>query len=623
MGMRAVVAALILSAAAPAVAQDDASDPYVYSEVRSVRDYWGPIMCARWRKGGLISAGKDKLVKVWDTAGRLVRELRAHKEWVLALAVSPDESIVASAGMDGQIILWDPDTGTIRRAISTSGTDFNHARCLSFHPGGRKIACGMREGSVYEFDITTGECTFKARGAERLVHAVAYSPDGKFLAASGHEVFHVWDTATQQLAKTIGKHEKADINSLAWSAGGDLIATGGTDNLVKVWSWKKAGCVGLYRGHTMPVICVAFDHKSEHIVSGDSNGIAYVWDVKSGQKAATLEGHKISVRSADFSKDDSQIVTTSLDSTMRVWNARDGRQVREQVGHGGFIYSIEFTPDGSEIAAAGVEYSVKFWNAKDFKVVRKLAQGWDDTIYRIAFNKDKAGDIAVGHKNGKIKTWGYSNEEMQFEFMAHRGKVWALAHVSGGKYLVSGGEDSYVLVWDTRTRELYKTVGHDAVVRCVAAHPKEPVFASSCEAGLINLWKIGDKKLQWTPKTIEAAAAPVSAVEFSPDGNLLACSTEDGLVRVFDVKTLALVEEHVAHADGALMVTWHPQGKYLASCGKDKTVKIWKLGSEKPVQTLAGYLDEVSCLSYSPDGELLATAAWDGEVKVWRRGNRK
>jgi WD40 repeat protein len=490
----------------------------------------------------------------------------------------------------------------------------------------------MREGSVYEFDGDTGKVTWRQRAAERLAAGIAYAPEVKegkevtrpvrFLAG-GYEVTRVFEMATNDVVHTMKRHDRTDVTAVAVDPKGEYAATGGADHLVRLWDLKTGKMLSVLSAHTDTVLCLAFDHQGRWVASGGGDAQAIIWDAKAGQPLLKLEGHKISVHGLDWSHDDARLATSSLDSHVKIWSTRDGRLEKSVQPHGGFIYSVQWTPDGKELAAAGVEYSVKMWSAGgEWKLVRELAKDWDDTIHAVAFNEDRPGELAVGHRNGKVKTWSYANEALMEDTVVHRGKVFGMTYVTGGKYLVSVGEDSFVQIWDTKARQQYMTMQHDAPVRCAGGHPKEQVFATGDETGTVMVWRVGDKKTprdKWVIGGLEAHGGVVTSVGFTPDGRQVVTASEDGTIKFWDMKNGKSTLEIAAHRGGVLCHSMHPSGEYVATSGKDKSVRVWRVKDGAQVYVNDNYQDEVTSVAYAPDGDRIASATMDGEIKILLR----
>jgi WD40 repeat protein len=112
----------------------------------------------------------------------------------------------------------------------------------------------------------------------------------------------------------------------------------------------------------------------------------------------------------------------------------------------------------------------------------------------------------------------------------------------------------------------------------------------------------------------------VFAVEYSPDGRLIACGDRKGQVTVCDRASGQVVAKHEAHAPHIYDVEMSPDGRLLATCGADSTIKLWPVqadGRLLPPQTLRGHVGYVCSLAFSPDGTRLVSSCGDKTLKIW------
>lgn len=121
---------------------------------------------------------------------------------------------------------------------------------------------------------------------------------------------------------------------------------------------------------------------------------------------------------------------------------------------------------------------------------------------------------------------------------------------------------------------------------------------------------------RWQLETIEPRSE-IRSVDFSPNGEEVACATAAGHVRIYDADNLTLKTWIPAHAKGAHAVAYSPDGKRIASAGADGLVRIWNPEGE-PLQAFRGHRGTAICLAWSPDGEWLISGSWDNTVRLWK-----
>jgi WD40 repeat protein len=274
--------------------------------------------------GEWIASGSwDRTAALWNAAtGERSATLR-HLGVVRALAFSPDSSWLVSAG-DGEdrLHVWDLATGRRRKTIAVRlpGPRKN-IEGLAVRPDGARIAATDREGNLFVLDAETGrEIAVEHLGLVRVKHAVAYSPDGRWLAGSGGDLqVYLWDAHTHRLAKRLAGH-RGEITSIAFSRDGRRLVSASIDGTVRVWDVATGECRAELTGHTDEVFAAVFHPEGRRIASAGRDGLIWLWDAVTGQETARLPGHTSYVFSLAFSPDGATLVSGSGDGTLRLWD---------------------------------------------------------------------------------------------------------------------------------------------------------------------------------------------------------------------------------------------------------------------------------------------------------------
>mgnify|MGYP000409707557 CR=1 FL=1 len=264
----------------------------------------------------VATAGDDHLVRLWSTtSGRLVHLLKVHTDWVRTLAFSPDGSILASAGDDGQIVLWRAENGQVARRIQASERP---VYAIDFSPDGRTLAAAGFAQYVTLFDAQSGAVSQRLEGPAADLRAVTFSPDGGQLAAGGRGGrIRVWPLPRASTFRDL-QSSTARIRALAWLPDGQRLASAGHGRTISIWepsSGKEHYRFPCPAGTVMAMTVCGEDW----LATGGSDNVVRVWNWKTQTEVDRLVGHTGSVAAMAWDPASATIITGSFDTTVRVW----------------------------------------------------------------------------------------------------------------------------------------------------------------------------------------------------------------------------------------------------------------------------------------------------------------
>jgi WD40 repeat protein len=182
---------------------------------------------------------------------------------------------------------------------------------------------------------------------------VAFRPDGRQLASTPDDVtVKVWDVATGQ--EQWAKPPRIGVTpplTLAYSPDGRQIAAAAT-GIIKVWDATTAAELHSFAGTNHMVHCLAFHPDGRQLATASWDGLVTLWDINSGKKVRTLRGHTDRAIGIAFTPDGRRLASSSCDNTVILWDTQTGKKLNTLTGHIGYTLALAFSGDGKTLATS-------------------------------------------------------------------------------------------------------------------------------------------------------------------------------------------------------------------------------------------------------------------------------
>lgn len=473
---------------------------------RTLGGHYGDIIALSWSHDSqfLVTGAEDLSARIFSVdphPGFHPVTLAGHRDVVVGAFFSQDDKHIYTVARDGGAYLWtydlpededisDEETAApeIARAVKwmtkkkqVLKMDFAKVRCCTFHSASGLLVVGFGNGTFGLYELPAFVNIHTLSVTQNALETVAVNASGEWLALASAKLGQllVWEWRSETYVLKQQGHY-FDLNTVAYSPDGRLLATGADDAKLKLWDTQSGFCYVTFTEHAAPVTGVAFTPNGQAVVSASLDGTVrafdlnryknfrvlttpepvqllslaldpsgqivcagsldpfnvYVWSLQTGRLTDVLSGHTGPVTSLAFSPAGAQgepmLASGSWDHTVRLWNVYASKGVGEPLAHSTDVLAVAFRPDGRQLCSATLNGALNVWNVADAEQVATI---------------DGSRDIAGGRRDGDKISAAAGAASRHFT---------SVCYSADGACVLAGGRSKFVCIYETSQQLLLK-----------------------------------------------------------------------------------------------------------------------------------------------------------------------
>jgi WD40 repeat protein len=574
----------------------------------------------------IIAWMNDLTIKTMDVQSWKITESKEWPETFLkpfftSVICSYDGKMLASFSNEGDVGIWDIQN---RRFLQKLEGQLKYVAWHSFTPDGKRlIGAASQNDTVRIWDVRSGKLLYILDAGEEVpdeysmgIGSLLLSPDGRKIIASTSNIIKIWDAESAELLhKLYGQSGMTFLTDLSVSVSPDsrmIISTSYDSDTAKIWdirSGKLLFCLDVIKEEKKP---------DKDVTESDFN-------------------QPQGIRVALFSSDSKKIKTVTTDGFTRIWDAKNGKLLesnkdQDQNDRPSGIDNIS-SPDNMRIVSFLWNGTALSWELIDgqWTLMRSL-EGSLSPVISATFHPDNK-QLFIACADSSARIWDVQNGEISMSFEKQHGYITSSGYSPDGLNLVTFISDSTAKIWDVQKGILMNTVEGkvEQVGPVTFSSDSRKLLVVNSPDNSAKIWEMGTGKLLFKIEEIfnergEYELGTVGEVTFTPDGmNIVSASMKQpepqkmsaGIWDVESGESLHTLDGSIVNSKSNIKAPFSPDGKKLVTASEEGIAKIWNVRTGKLFHILNPMdgIRKITATAFSPDGKSLLVSSYKYKAK--------
>jgi WD40 repeat protein/transcriptional regulator with XRE-family HTH domain len=566
----------------------------------------------------IATAGQDPCIQIWDVAtGAEFMQLLGHQGAVRILQYAADGSFLASLSDDNTVRIWDMPGGALRHQFELPPATREEVT-LALSPDGQCLLVGGEYPEAYIWDLKSGELLHTLPIRTRLARWLTFVSDHLHCLIVSTRGIQIWDLVTGQ--EHVILEQTPFGRAVLLQQAQPLLLAAATGTSLQIWNLTTETQIVMADEHSEPIEALAAAHNGRMIATVSNDGTSRIWDAKTGEELRRFVAHGNLIWSVAFSPNDDLLVTGGTDGVACLWDVTGTLRQTAMIKHTAPIHAIAYLPDGKTILTASGDRLLRAWDVEQ-RVEYRCYEGIVAPMIHGSMACSPDGHfVASGSDDGNVYVWETSSAACILRIAAHATRIWSVAISTDQQWLLTTGSDHIARIWEFPTGALVHTLkSHTDMVIGAAFSPDGRYGLTGSDDGTARVWDVA------TGHEIQRfidPRGPMMQVHFHPHGKQILTGSADGSMRLWDIASGHEVRSFAGHQGYIYRVQFSANGTLALSCAADRTIRLWDVASGKERRRLVGHTSVVFDAALSPDNSQIVTCSYDRTIRFWQADDR-